>query len=102
MNILKRFLLMFAILLVFSMSACKIADDDSGDTTPTAGEERTETTGSVSFDLRYVPAGTFFMGEDVGLPTTPEVILTKGYWTAETEVTYELWYEVYTWAVSKE
>ena len=103
MSIRKCFLGLGAILLVLSLVACPDPGSDSADdgsTVPTAGEEITETTGSVSFDLRYVPAGTFFMGEDVGLPTTPEVILTKGYWTAETEVTYELWYEVYTWAVS--
>jgi len=97
MNIRKCFLLMFAILLVLSLVACKGVDDT--DTTSRAGEERTEITGSVSFDLRYVPAGTFVMGEDVQSPT-PVVTLTKGYWMAETETTYELWYEVYTWAVS--
>ena len=102
MNIWKRFLLMFAILLVLSLVACPDPGSDSADdgsTVPTAGEEITETTGSVSFDLRYVPAGAFVMGENVEV-TTPVVTLTKGYWMAETEVTYELWYEVHTWAVS--
>ncbi len=102
MNILKRFLLMFAILLVLSLVSCPDPGGDpadDGSTAPTAGEERTETTGSVSFDLRYVPAGTFVMGEDVEI-TTPVVTLTGGYWMAETEVTYELWDEVYTWAES--
>jgi hypothetical protein len=98
MNSWKRFLFMFAILLVLSLVACIEADDDSGDTTPTAGKERTEITGSVTFDLRYTPAGTFVMGEDVEA-TTPVVTLTKGYWMAETEVTYKLWHEVYTWAI---
>jgi len=99
MNILKRFLLMFAIFLIFSLAACKELDHGSTYTTPTAGEERTEITGPVSFDLRYSPAGTFGMGEDVQSPT-PVVTLTRGFWMAETEVTYELWYEVYTWAGS--
>ncbi len=98
MNIRKCFLGLATILLVLSLVACPDPGSDSGDTTPTAGEERTETTGSVSFDLRYVPAGTFVMGEDVEA-TAPVVTLTKGYWMAETEVTYLLWYAVYTWAV---
>ncbi len=94
----KCFLGLAAIFLVLSLVACPDPGGDSGDTTPTAGEERTEITGSVSFDLRYVPAGAFVMG-DIVETTTPDVALTKGYWMAETEVTYELWYEVYTWAI---
>jgi sulfatase modifying factor 1 len=99
MNTRKCFLGLATILLVLSLVACPDPGSDSGDTTSRAGEERTEITGSVSFDLRYTPAGAFVMGEDVQSPT-PVVTLTKGYWTAETEVTYELWHEVYTWAAS--
>ncbi len=101
MSIRKCFLGLAAILLVLSLVACPDPGGDSADggsTAPTAGEEITETTGSVSFDLRYVPAGAFVMGDIVQSPT-PVVTLTKGYWMAETEVTYLLWYEVYTWAV---
>ncbi len=36
---------------------------------------------------------------DIVQSTTPVVTLTKGYWMAETEVTYELWDEVHTWAI---
>jgi formylglycine-generating enzyme required for sulfatase activity len=104
MSIRKCFLGLGAILLILSLVACPdpggdLADDGSTSHPPIAGEERTETTGSVSFDLRYVPAGAFVMGENVEA-TTPVVTLTKGYWMAETEVTYELWDEVHTWAVS--
>jgi len=101
MSIRKCFLGLAAILLVLNLVACPNPGGDSADdgsTAPTAGEERTETTGSASFDLRYVPAGAFVMGENVQSPT-PVVTLTKGYWMAETEVTYLLWCEVYTWAV---
>ncbi len=99
MSIRKCFLGLAVTLLVLSLVACPDPGGDSGDTTPTAGEERTETTGSVSFDLRYVPAGDFIMGDILESPT-PVVTLTKGYWMAETEVTYELWVEVHTWAGS--
>lgn len=89
---------MFAIFLIFNLTGCKESDAGFTYTTPTAGEERTEITGSVLFELRYTPAGTFVMGEDVQSPT-PVITLARGFWMAETEVAYELWYEVYTWAV---
>jgi len=51
-----------------NLVACPDPGGDSngdGSTAPTAGQEITEITGSVSFGLRHVPAGTFVMGENV-------------------------------------
>jgi formylglycine-generating enzyme required for sulfatase activity len=50
----------------------------------------------VSFNMIYVPSKSFKTGmDDSG---TAEVI--TGYFIGETEVTYELWNTVYTWATS--
>ncbi|MEW5817277.1 MAG: SUMF1/EgtB/PvdO family nonheme iron enzyme [Spirochaetota bacterium] len=52
----------------------------------------------VSFDMVYVPGGkTFPTGtDDLGTPAT----VTNAYWIGDTEVTYELWSTVYTWATA--
>jgi formylglycine-generating enzyme required for sulfatase activity len=47
--------------------------------------------------MKYVPGGTFPTGtNDLGGDQT----IPTPYWMAETEVTYELWYAVRTWAIS--
>jgi len=52
--------------------------------------------GSISFDMCYVPGKTFYTGtNDSGSST-----VSKAYWIARTEVTYELWDAVYIWATS--
>ncbi len=48
----------------------------------------------VSFTLRYVPAATF----PTGLEDDGEATVEHPLWMGETEVTYELWYQVRTWA----
>lgn len=48
----------------------------------------------ISFNMKQVQAGTFPTGtDDAGTAAIRTV-----YWIAETEVTYELWYSVMTWA----
>ncbi len=50
---------------------------------------------SIGFNMKYVPGGTFPTGtDDLGGNQT----INTPYWMAETEVTYELWYAVRTWA----
>jgi formylglycine-generating enzyme required for sulfatase activity len=48
------------------------------------------TVGAVTFDMRYVPSGSFQRDATVTNITN----ITKGYWMSETEVTQELWLEV--------
>ncbi len=61
-----------------------------------AGYEETMSAGGVSFDMRAVPDGSFFTApDDSGTAAVPD-----GFWIAETEVTYELWSTVHTWATS--
>ena len=66
----------------------------------TARSQTSEITGSVTFYLRFVEPGGYYVGEQTGsfeYEENTNVALTKGYWITETEVTYELWYEVRTW-----
>jgi sulfatase modifying factor 1 len=50
---------------------------------------------NISFNMMYVPGGTFPTGmDDSGTATV------DGFWMGETEVTYELWKKVYDWATT--
>jgi formylglycine-generating enzyme required for sulfatase activity len=67
----------------------------------TTGRQTSEVTGGVTSYLRFVEPGDYYVGTQTGAfdyAGNTNVTLTKGYWIAETEVTYELWYEVRTWA----
>jgi formylglycine-generating enzyme required for sulfatase activity len=62
-----------------------------------AGTEVTITAGSISFDMHYVPGKSFLTGtNDQGGSHS----VLKDFWIGETEVTYELWSIVYTWATT--
>jgi formylglycine-generating enzyme required for sulfatase activity len=63
---------------------------------PPAGSQVTLSTGGVAFNMRYVPGKTTFTGTTDATQAT----VTSGYLIAETEVTYELWNTVKTWATS--
>lgn len=66
-----------------------------------AGERRIVRINGIDVAFRWIPPGTFFMGsegdslssDDYSIQEFPvhEVILTKGYWLAETETTQRLW-----------
>lgn len=59
------------------------------------GDQLTYTVGSTEFTLNYCPGGTFPSGiADDSSDTSTD------FWIGETEVTYELWDLVYTWATS--
>lgn len=59
-----------------------------------------QTSGPVTFNLRFVPSGSFYMGYgDVAEPVH-HVELTRNLWMAETEVTYALWTNVRDWALA--
>ncbi len=70
---------------------------------PSLADSATTGTGGVGFDLIYVPPGEYYVGSQTGsydYAANANQTLTKGYWIAETEVTYELWHEVYSWATA--
>ena len=71
---------------------------------PETGSQASETSGGITFYLRLVEPGDYYVGGQVGTydyAGNTNVTLTKGYWIAETEVTYKLWYEVRTWGERK-
>lgn len=59
------------------------------------GYQKTYSAGGITFKLNLVPGYTGFPTgtDDAGTAT-----VVSPYWMAETEVTYELWYAVRTWA----
>ncbi|AHC15634.1 formylglycine-generating enzyme family protein [Salinispira pacifica] len=63
-----------------------------------AGDTETYTAGGVSFVMSYVPGGMTF---PTGVNDDGSATVDNAYWIGETEVTYELWDTVYTWATSK-
>jgi sulfatase modifying factor 1 len=54
------------------------------------------TADGVSFDMAYVSGKTFPIGANDPISAT----VTSPYWIGETEVTYELWSTVHTWATA--
>ena len=71
-----------------------------------AGYAESLSLGSIAFDLNYVHAKSFPTGMDDAGETDfateqdidPVAAVDNPYWIAQTEVTYELWNSVYTWA----
>ncbi len=61
-----------------------------------AGDMATYTVNSVDFRMAHVPGKSFFIGNF----DNPTATVSNAYQIAETEVTYELWSTVYTWATS--
>jgi formylglycine-generating enzyme required for sulfatase activity len=62
---------------------------------PQAGYKETYTADGVSFDMAYVPGGLTF---PIGTNDYGNATVDNAYWIADTEVTYELWHALYTWA----
>jgi sulfatase modifying factor 1 len=62
---------------------------------------RSYTVEGVTFTMRYVPGGLTFPTDSAVNAFNDDTIATvsNAYWIAETEVTYELWYKVYVWAM---
>jgi formylglycine-generating enzyme required for sulfatase activity len=58
--------------------------------------------GGISFNMKFVPGGTFPTGTGTQTKVTDSganpVTVSIPFWIAETEITYELWYAVRTWA----
>jgi uncharacterized repeat protein (TIGR02543 family) len=59
------------------------------------GAQQTFTADGVTFKMNIAPGGHTF---PTGTNDSGTATVTDAYWIGETEVTYELWYAVYTWA----
>ncbi len=114
-----KFVYLITIFLSFSLllTSCKKDSDDltgvlgllalggsnpkdptaCGSDLTTAGEKATCTVNSVSFKMAHVPGGITI---PTGTDDSGSATVSNGYQIAETEVTYELWSTVHTWATS--
>lgn len=70
-----------------------------GDNGLSAGDSETYTADGVSFIMAYGPDGLTF---PTGVNDSGTATVTEAFWIGETEVTYELWQKVYTWATDAE
>ena len=90
-----RLLAMLLLSAVMAFTACGDDGGSDGGGGATAGDTETYTADGVSFAMAYVPGGLTF---PTGTGDNCTATVDNAYWIGETEVTYELWYEVYTWA----
>jgi formylglycine-generating enzyme len=97
----KKTLRIWIFLCLFLLTVFGISTDKSNGaagSSPKAGDSTGYTVGGVAFKMRYVPGGlTFPTDRDTVTTGTPTV--ANAYWIAETDVTYQLWSAVYTWAI---
>ena len=91
-------IIMFSVMMLSCDNTLMDAYNDRWDRLLPAGYTVTSTADGVSFVMVYVPGGTFPIGLNDGDTAT----IANAYWIGETEVTYELWYRVYTWATDTE
>ena len=88
------FLILFlALIFVFIPTGCEIFDISPSGFGSVPGSKETYSFGEVEFNMRYAPAAEFPVGRD-----DASAMVEEGFWIAETQVTYELWYEVRKWA----
>ncbi len=102
------YILITMLLLTAVFSGCGGGGGNPGDNpggnpdNPNGGTERfTHTVEGVTFDMLCVSGGLTFPTDSTvnSFEDDAEATVANTYWIAETEVTYELWYNVYIWAV---
>jgi len=106
----NQLILVMILLIVAFTSACHLLfdTDDENATSPTstnttppviyaAGDNQAFTADGVTFNMKYVPGG---LSCPIGPSDLSSATITNAYWIGETEVTYALWYKVYTWATN--
>lgn len=90
--------LLVSFLIVSTLAGCGGGNKGGpgGGTTYNPGQSRSYLVGGVLFNMCYVPSAAGFPTgtDDQGAPGS----VGNAYWMAETEVTYQLWTEVYAWA----
>ncbi len=101
MKIFQTITLLSMFLTIFAFSACgggggSGGADDDGTAGYSAGDNETYTVEGVSFIMVFVPGGKTF---PTGVNDDGTATVTNAYWIGETEVTYELWSAVRTWAM---
>lgn len=86
---------LFCLLLTFSLLVMTIACSRAGKNGISPGDPLHFEVNDVRFTMRYVPAAVFPTGVD----DDGEAEVKDPFWLGETEVTYELWYEIRIWAL---
>lgn len=92
----SRFVGIIILTMVLGLTVCNDGGSgDEGTTGFSAGDTLGYTLPSgIVFNMKYVPGGEF----PTGINDDGSCTISTPYWMAETEVTYELWYAVRTWA----
>jgi len=85
----KTFFLVFLVAIVFS--GCFLFSET---TSGNPGEQTSHIVNGINFNMRFAPASAFPTGRDDSGSATVD----HNFLIAETQVTYELWYEVRMWA----
>lgn len=103
----KKFIFGLILTLIVMIVLAGCGSNSSTGPTYTPGQSATYIVGSgasaVSFDMHYAPSGSFTSDDqaitnDVNATFPATVTVSSPYWMAKTEVTYELWQKVKTWA----
>lgn len=81
--------------LLISLEANQIPTSGTG-TVHAPGDLSNESVGGVNFNIVSVPPASF----PTGAADTGSATVSNAYWVGQTEVTYELWSAVYTWATT--
>jgi formylglycine-generating enzyme len=95
MKIQIKFAAILILAVALAFTACGGSDDNGTATVVAPGDKAAFTADSVSFNMAYVPGGKTF---PTGVDDSGSATVANAYWIGETEVTYELWNKVHTWA----
>jgi formylglycine-generating enzyme len=92
-----------SLLLLTVFGGCGGGSGSNGGTNYTPGQSSTYTVDAVSFTMNYAPSGSFVSDDNTVSGQTifsATVQVSNDYWIAQTDVTYQLWSAVYTWATT--
>jgi sulfatase modifying factor 1 len=98
MNKKQTYKKLFVLLMLFTLFGLTNSGGSINGAAPSyiAGDRAVYNLSGVVFNMRYLPNQTF----PAGVNDRETATVTAPYWMAETEVTYELWAAVYSWATA--
>ncbi|MBN2625360.1 MAG: SUMF1/EgtB/PvdO family nonheme iron enzyme [Spirochaetales bacterium] len=96
----RLFFILLSVIFFLSIVGCpdgSSRDPETPTTVDNAGIKITYSADGVTITMVYIPGGLTF---PTGVNDEGSASVSNGYWIATTEVTYELWNKVHTWATS--